>query len=244
MPAILDTRRGCLALLESDMTGETTPAIRMTEDTTGKWKMELINFPEIEKALGREVLNAFCRCFVHSDRLTSMVSCIHASEQHHGPDSTAHRRDHLSMVWFTIGTLRELARAIGVAHDALYKRDWLDPESKHWAVLRELRRRWEKDAVFRKVRDRAAFHVDSEVIDKGLNELVKHHVIELAEGQGEKNIDSTLTLGDLALLVGLELSADKFRAFMDKVSTDHFAATEAVQLAFYDAAKAAGVSHD
>lgn len=226
------------------MTEDAAPAIKLTEDTTGRWKMELMNFPEFEKALGREVLNAFCRCFVHADRLTSMISCIHASEQHHGPHSTAHRRDHLSMAWFTIGTLRELARAIGVVHDALYKRGALEPESKHWTVLRKLRRRWDKDAVFRKSRDRAAFHVDPDVIDKGLDELVKHHVVELAEGQGEKNIDSALTLGDLALLIGLELNSDGFRTFIDKVSTDHFAAAEAVQLAFYDAARAAGVSHD
>ena len=226
------------------MTEDAAPAIRVTEDPTGTWKMELINFPEVEKALGREVLNAFCRCFVHSDRLTSMISCIHASEQHHGANSAAHRRDHLSMVWFTIGTLRELARAIGIAHDALYKRGALDPKSKHWAILRALRRRWDEDEVFRKSRDRAAFHVDPEIIDKGLDELVKHHVVELAEGQGEKNIDSALTLGDLALLLGLGLNSAGFRAFIDKVSADHFAAVEAVQLAFYDAARAAGVSHD
>ena len=226
------------------MTADTTPAIKLTNDTTGKWKIELTNFPEIEKALGREVLNAFCRCFVHSDRLTSTISCTHASKQHYGRDSTAYKRDHMSMVWFTIGTLRELAHAIQAAHDALHERGWLEPDSKHWATLRELQRRWGKDVDFLKMRNRAAFHVDRKVINKGLNELVKNPVVELAEGQGEKNIDSTLSLGALALFIGLEMSLDDYGAFIKTVSADHVAVAEAVQTAFVRAAEAAGVRYD
>ena len=227
--------------LQTDMVTDTTPAIELTEDATGEWKIELRNFPKIEEALGRDVLGAFCRCFVHSDRLTSLISCIHASGELRGRDSTAHTRDHLSMIWFTIGTLRELGCAIGAANDALYKRGWLEPESAHWVVLRELRRRWNKKKLV-DIRNKAAFHVDRPLIDKGLDELVKHDVVELGKGQGEKNVDSTLSLGDLALLHGLELDPDEFRALAEAVRVDHAAAAEAVQLAFCDAAEAAGVS--
>ena len=223
------------------MTADTTPAIELTEDTTGKWKIELRNFPKIEEALGREVLNAFCRCFVHSDRLTSLISCIHASGELHGRDSTAHTRDHLSMIWFTIGTLRELVVAIGAAHDALYKRGWLEPESKHWVVLRKLRRTWDKAELMR-IRNKAAFHVDQPLVDKGLDELVRHEVVRLGEGQSEKNVDGTLSLGDLALFHGLELGRDEFRVLAERVGADHAAAAEAVQLAFCDAAEAAGIA--
>ena len=227
------------------MTAETTPAIAMIEDTTGKWKIELRNFPEIEKALGREVLNAFCRCFVHSERLTSTISCIHASAQCHGRESTAHSRDHLSMVWFTIGTLHELADAIQAARKALRERGRLESKSTHWATLRDLRRRWKKEPLFRTVRNKAAFHVDAEVIDEGLKEFVKHHAVELGRGHGDKTIDSTLSLGDLALLKGLGLSRDdQFREFISKVRDDHLAVANAVHSAFYDAVNAAEASHD
>ncbi|MYN63531.1 MAG: hypothetical protein F4X11_00625 [Acidobacteria bacterium] len=236
------------------MTADTTPAITLTEDRrrcwcapwliTVKWKIELRNFPEVEKALGREILNAFCRCFVHSDRLTSTISCIDASEKHHGRDSTAHGRDHVSMVWFSIGTLRELALAIRDARAALARRRWLEPESEHWCTLRKLEDRWENDDFFRTMRNVAAFHVDPTVIDRGLDALCKDHVVELAEGQGDKNIDSTLSLGALALHNGLELSLDDYRAFIKTVSTDHVAVAEAVQTAFARAAEAAGVRLD
>ncbi len=229
---------------ESPMTNDNKPAIMLTADDTGKWKIELRNFPELEKALGREVVNAFCRCFIHSDRLTSTISCSHASEQHHGRDSTAYGRDLTSMVWFTIGTLRELAIAIRAARAALAKRGWLEPASEHWIILRELEDRWENDEFFRKKRDVAAFHVDKEVIDKGLNELVKDDVVDLAEGEGEKNVDSTLSLGALALFHGLEMSLDEYRTFARMVSDDHGVVAEAIQTAFVRAAEAASVLHN
>ena len=226
------------------MTADNNPAIKLSVDDTGKWKIELRNFPELVRALGRDVVNAFCRCFVHSDRLTSIISCTYTSEQYHGRDSTAHGRDHTSMVWFTIGTLRELALAIRDARAALAKRGWLEPESEHWAALRKVEERWENDEFFRTKRNVAAFHLDKKLIDKGLNELVKDRVIDLAEGQGEKNVDSTLSLGALALFLGLGMSLDDYGAFITKVSDDHAVVAYAIQTAFIHAAEAAGVLYD
>jgi len=225
------------------MTAHNKPAIKLTGDDTGKWKIELRNFPELDKTLGRDVLNAFCRCFVHLDRLTSITSCTYASEQYHGRDSTAYSRDHMSMVRFAIGTLRELARAIRHARSALAKRQWLQPESEHWAILRKIENRWENDEFFRKKRDVAAFHIDVEVIDKGLNELVKCRIVNLEEGQGERNVHSTLSLGTLALFNGLEMNLVEYGAFIAKVTNDEVAVRDAINIAFLQAAEVAGVSH-
>lgn len=223
------------------MTADNSPAIRLTGDVNAKWKIEISNFPELEKALGRDVVNVFCRCFVHSDRLTSTISCLHVSEQHHGRDSTAFGRNRLSMLWFTIGTLRELARAIKDARDALAKRKWLKPESEHWTTLRKIEDRWEKDKFFRKMRNVAAFHVDKELIDKGLDKLVEESVIDLAEGHGKKQSNSVLSLGALALFCGLEMDLDRWGEFVKIVSNDESVVAAAIQNAFICAAKAAGV---
>ena len=226
------------------MTADNKPAIKLSVDDTGKWKIELRNFPELVKALGRDVVIAFCRCFVHSDRLTSVRSCTYSSEQYYGRDSTAYGRDHMSMVWFTIGTLRELAFAIRDARAALAKRGWLEPKSEHWVALRKVEERWNNDKFFRTKRDVAAFHIDKQLIDKGLDELVKDRVINLAEGQGEKNVDSTLSLGALALFHGLGMSLDDYDAFITKVTDDEAVVADAIQTAFLHAAEAAGVLHD
>ena len=87
------------------------------------------------------------------------------------------------------------------------------------------------DAVAPGIRNVAAFHVDEAVIDRGLNELAKDRVVDLAEGQGAKNIDSVFSLGTLALFHGLEMNLDDYGAFVRMVTSDHVVAAEAIQIA-------------
>ncbi len=162
------------------------PTIKLVEQKDGGWEIELRSPKDFDEVLGRDVLNAFCRCFVHADRLNSITSCMYASEQHHGRDSVAYGRDLDTLMWFTIGTLRELARAIQRLRSALAKRQLLDHKSEPWVALRELEKRWEKDAFYRKMRNSVAFHVDEEVVNIGLNELLKEPHVTLAKGQGSK----------------------------------------------------------
>ena len=110
------------------------------------------------------------------------------------------------MVWFTIGTLRELAIAIQALRSALARRGRLNPKSDAWVKLRALEDRWEGTEFYRKKRDVAAFHVDDKVIDKGLDELIKDKDVTLSHGDGQKTVESQLVLGLLALHNGLGLS--------------------------------------
>ena len=182
-------------------------------------------------------MNAFCRCFVHADRLNTLISCMHASERHHGETSVAYARDLSNLVWFTVGTLRELARAIQNLQTALATGGRLDPDSAPWVTLRNLERRW-KTNEYRRMRDQVAFHVDGEVIDGGLNELVEEEAsVTLAEGHGPRYVDSRLTLGFLSLHNGLELNPDGLRNFLEVVVEDHGAAGKAIQEAFVLAAE-------
>ena len=77
-----------------------------------------------------------------------MISCTYASEQLHGKDSIAFGRDLHTMVWFTIGTLRELALALQALRSALKKRGLLDSGSAPWVTLRELEERWRGNEFF------------------------------------------------------------------------------------------------
>lgn len=205
-----------------------------------KWTIELRNAKHFEARLGREVLCGFCRCFVHADRLTSTVSSIYASQRLHGRDSIAFGRDLHTMVWFTIGTLRELALAIRELRAALAKSGLLDAKSPPWIVLREVESRWEDDEAFRRMRDKAAFHVDSDVISMGLDELLKEDHLELSQGEGSKSVNSSLTLGFLAMHNGLDMDLGAYRSFLEKVSGDH-AIGQTIQEAFALAATTAGI---
>ena len=190
----------------------------LEEAADGPWEVKLRNLGRFEEALGHDVLTAFCQCFVHVDRLSSLISCMYTSEQFHGRDSVPCARDVNTMVWFTVGTLRELARAIQGLRAALAKRDRLAPDSAPWITLRNLERQWENNDDYRKMRNQVAFHVDPAVIERGLNVLVgDDYDVTLAQGCGHRHVDSVLTLGCLSLRNGLELDSDGYREFLDVV---------------------------
>jgi hypothetical protein len=144
------------------------------------------------------------------------------------------------MVWFTIGTLRELAAAIRDLRSALARRGLLDPNSDPWVALRDVERRWEDDPFFRRMRNQAAFHVDPEVIDKGLDALVKEHDIELCRGDDTKSVNTSLTLGILAMHNGLGMDLADYGNFLERVIADQ-SIGHAIQEAFVLAARAAGI---
>lgn len=219
------------------------PTVELVARKDGSWEIGLRSPKDFDEALGRDVLNAFCRCFVHADRLDSAISCMYTSEQYHGRDSIAYKRDVHTLLWFTIGTLRELARAIRRLRSALAKRRLLDHESAPWVALSKLEKRWEDDASFRKMRDKVAFHVDKDVVDKALDELSKEPYVALVQGQGPKSIDSWFPLGFLALHNGLGMDLDRYGEFVDVVVTDHSIAGTAIQESFILAAEAAGIPY-
>jgi hypothetical protein len=209
------------------------------EAPDGPWELKVRNLRRFGEVFERPVLSAFCRCFVHVDRLNSLISCMHTSQQFHGRDSVAYARDLNTLVWFTVGTLRELARAIQGLRTALARRGRLDAESAPWVALRDLERRWDNDADYRRMRDQAAFHVDPEVIERGLNVLIEDEDdVTLAEGRGPRHVDSRLTLGMLSLHNGLGLDLEGYGEFLDEVMEGHLAAGKDIQDAFILAARA------
>ncbi len=219
------------------------PSVKI-EEKNNEWRIVLRNFRELDARVGRIVLTAFGRCFVHADRLNSTVSCMHASMQHHGHDSIAYTRDLDAMAWFSIGTLRELARSVGALRSSLKKRDLLDPKSSPWIELNSFEKRWRRDDRYRRVRNKVSFHLDEDVIGSGMEELLQEQHVVLSEGVGEKYVNSRLSLGYLALHRGLGWNLEEYRKFLEVVKTDHLAVGRAVQEAFVLAVKTAGVACD
>ena len=222
------------------------PAFSVVTEASGRWKIELVNFQKFEEVLTRDVLNAFCCCFVHSDRLASTTTCSYASELRHGKDSIVFGRDLLTMVWFTIGTLRELAHALRALRSALKKRGLLDAGSAPWVTLRELEERWDRNKFYRDLRNGAAFHIDKKIINDGLTEMLKGSgVVPLAEGdEGEKNVSSRMSVGTLALHAGLWPSLKDLKAYGEFICTvgkDHDGVSDAIQKAFIQACEKAGI---
>ena len=221
--------------------------IKLIGQEDREWEVELQDPKHFDDLVGRDVLQAFCRCFVHADRLRSIISCTYTSMEYHcrdgrdPVDSVAFARDLDTQVWFAAGTFRELALSIRNLRSALGKRGRLKHESAPWITLRKLEQQWEDDEFCRRMRNVAAFHVDRECVNQGLDKLLVQQRVTLAKGQGKRAVDSRLPLGFLALYNGLGVEPDEYRTFLDAVRAGLDAAAPAIQDAFVRAAKEAGV---
>ncbi len=93
------------------------------------------------------------------------------------------------------------------------------------------------------MRNIAAFHVDSDVVERGLVSLEEDGVAILSEGEGPKQDRSTMRLGLEALLKGSGKDLADFDRFMSAVGEDQGIAFT-IQEAFMEALDKAGVTTD
>jgi hypothetical protein len=90
------------------------------------------------------------------------------------------------------------------------------------------------------MRNIAAFHVDPNVVEKGLEELSKQPDVMLMEGEGSKSDGGSLRIGLEALFQGCSMDLPDFEKFLRTVSKDH-GIVGTIQEAFILAAKTAGI---
>jgi hypothetical protein len=206
-----------------------------------RWSIVSTDFAALSDALGADVLAGFCRCFAHADRLTSLTGFACFSRQEYAETSTAFGRDLQTMVWFVVGTLRELATAIRELRSALAKRDKSSVGSAPWIILREIERRWEDDAFYREMRNKHSYHVDPQQTTTGLQRLRAADRVVLIAGEGSQQRRTSLRLGLEALFMGSEMDRSAFDRFMARVADDHGAIIDAIQLAFIEVLEHAGI---
>lgn len=221
----------------------TKPSVVLIQNkVVGRWTVEVNGFKEFKDALGSDVVNGFARCFVHADRLTSLIGFANFSKNEYGEDSPAFSRDLQTVVWFAVGTLRELALALQGVRSALAKRKLLDPDSSPWLTLRDVEKRWEDDPFFRNMRNTVAFHLDADIVDHGLTELDKEERVILIEGQGDQQRHAWLKLGLEAVFRGGDKDENDFERFISAVAQDQGVA-DAIQNAFVDVLDKAGIPY-
>lgn len=198
------------------------PVLTLLGDFASRWRLQTDDLRAIRAALGHEVFDAFCRSFIHSDRLTSLAQLLLLNHQALPHESVAYGRNSLTILWLTVGTLREMALALRDLRSALAKRGWLDSASEPLKKLRDFESRWEENALYRALRNTGAFHVDLGVIRGGVEALLSHPgPVLLAEGTGGTDHEMSLSIGAEALLLGLHDDAEVLRAALRSVHPDH-----------------------
>lgn len=183
-----------------------------------RWELVESDMSVLTKAIGEDVLRAFCRCFVSADRLTSLLYFGMLSDKHLPHDSVAHLRNLHTMHWFATGVLWEMKDAL----EALDKSRvvTLMSDQTPWTTLKQIIDRWAKNPSHKKVRNRVAFHVDDRTIRKGLRKLCTEKNVVLVTGDDDKQMNFSARIGLDALLTGMNLSAVERKAVLDDIADD------------------------
>lgn len=179
---------------------------RLTGSPTARWEIEITDRARLESALGAPLLAAFCRCFVHADRINSLTSFGALSNRAYSPDSVSHQRNLQTMFWFVAGTLLELRRALPDLEAALLSTGLMSPRLPGWRVFRELKA-WSKGALLWKLRNKMAFHVDAGDVKAGVQSLlIRRDRWVYLTGDSPQILNTQVHLGTEALWHGLKIS--------------------------------------
>lgn len=172
----------------------------------GPWEIEITDRKLLVSSLGEPLVVAFCRCFVHADRLTALSSFGGLSANAHGENSVAHDRNRQTMFWFVTGTFLEFQPAINGLTGELRRAGLLTPRLRGWGALKELQG-WSRGALLRRLRNNAAFHVDEPAIRAGVIGLAagRERWI-LARGDDRRMLTAQIPFGMEALLKGLSIT--------------------------------------
>src|SRR5690349_7658118 len=88
----------------------------------GGWKLTVSDLASLRARLGANILEQFCACFVHADRITSLIVFQDLSNATFSGESVATNRNYLTFWFFLVGTLKELSLDLGRLRGTLVQR--------------------------------------------------------------------------------------------------------------------------
>lgn len=215
---------------------------RMKKGVPSGWRLEISDVARLQKAVTAQVLTAFAMCFLHADRLTSLIGFGYLSGIHYANGSVPRRRDIDTMVWYAAATLRELALAIRFLSSALVKAGLFDNESHPWKALADISHRWEDDKFYREViRNKIAAHVDKKAVAAGVDAIARAgQPCVFAEGEGRKQRETSLRFGREVLFAGLNLPEERITEFIDKIDRE-LAVADPLEALFFSIMERIGI---
>jgi hypothetical protein len=204
----------------------------------GDWELRTSDLPELLDAIGEPLMTAFCTCFLHADRIVSLVAFFYLSTRKFRKGSIAERRNFLTFAVFLVGTLKELAENLRQLKRELYSRGFLDPTG--WKAGLGRWERWGTTGRVMTVRKKLSFHVDPTLMAQGLRSLATTSGRRsLIKGSTGKLRDSACLLAQDASLRGLELSLGDLNVIGD--TSQYLDLTKSLELEFHKVLDLAGV---
>jgi hypothetical protein len=186
----------------------------------GNWDLSTRDLGHLRGVLGGDVFLAFCRCFVFSDRLETLLAWQYLSQEHLPGREVLQRRNFDTFLWFAFATLRELAKAVTHLRDQLSEAGLLN--SVLWEkTLGTFDMKWAEGSRVKMMRDKGGTHVELKTLASGIQAIEAGTAI-VGSARGKRTVlmegdhrdrrqDSAFVLGAAAIESGLGLTLDELK---------------------------------
>lgn len=180
-----------------------TVRVVMEAHGDGDFEVRTSDLSGLIEVLGEDLVTAFCTCFVHADRIVSLIAFFHLSRRQFRKGSIAERRNFLTFAAFVIGTLKEAAENLVDLKMALRSRGLFDLDA--WKKELGKWEKWGTTGSIATARKKLAFHVDRDFVARGLRDIAttsgRRALLRSSTG---KLRDSAFVLAQDASMRGLE----------------------------------------
>jgi hypothetical protein len=186
----------------------------------GRWRIEIDDVADLDRTLGRAVLEALLACLVLSDRLSALAHFIYLCESF-DRDGATWQRNVGTAHYLASGVLRELSHSTKALRSALYARGWYDKADSRMVELRRFEKEWDGDRRLIDARDKAAFHLNDGLMAQGLKTLAGRRTpLVLLQGDGTKYFQVYTPMGQQVVFDGLGFSDQDKEFFMRSTAAD------------------------
>jgi hypothetical protein len=179
----------------------------------GYWKLSLLNPQAIAASVGRQILAAFFKCFVATDRVTTLEQMLELNALHVAVDTPAYDRNLRILVLLMASTLYELGQALQELCEARVVEKMSDKSP--WDSVNEARKRWHTDPLMGKLRNQLGHHLGKlDNYCRGVDSMVNSNDDILLAHGGQTRHSEEYPAAWNAIFLGIDIDA---KAFADGV---------------------------
>lgn len=203
----------------------------MTKETVITTQVILRDPSELLKCLDVDLLSAFSQCFIHADRLTSMIHFTILTNKHCPREPVVQERNIQTMFWIVCGTLWETKEAVENLSLAEIEKEIEkgNVSRDKWCELISLVHEWVSHPLIIRIRNNIAFHVDQKVIKSGLKRMGKMDEVTILKSNGAEWHQAYMMFGLEAFLKGIRYEDDIFKDLLNRAFEGHVRFTALIQ---------------
>jgi hypothetical protein len=184
-------------------------------------RLETRDLPMLRQMLGDNLLVGFVQGFNAAERIDSYMHLLEMNWEVAKKDSVAQVRNLRTIVFAMFGMLYEAMDAIESLHRAGMN-GMVEQSFLPWKRLQEMRVRWEKDPMLKRMRHGLGHHLgDDEEIRAGLSRIKPGKRIAVFETDGgSMRMDSAYPIALEVLMRGMNIEDKDFSAFASRARED------------------------